>query len=171
MKTFYLYIILLLIGCVACKTDALSPKEELPAATQEGLNTFGCLVNGEVWVPDNSINPSIHKLTGYYSESYFYLRANKTENSSRETFGLDHEYIDDTGTYSLVPSKEEPIIQAFFKDSENRFSTDDITDAGEIHVTYLNVSERVISGTFYFDAVNDEGEVVEIRDGRFDLKY
>src|SRR6267154_2475104 len=34
-------------GCGVLPT----PKEVLPAATQTGANTFGCLVNGKVWLP------------------------------------------------------------------------------------------------------------------------
>jgi len=171
MKSLYLHIILLLLTCAACKDGALAPKEQLPPATQEGRNTFGCLVNGEVWVPNISINPSIHRLTGYFSEGYFYLRANRTKEGKRQSFGLDHKYIDSIGIYSLEPTIDQPIIQVFFKDSEDRYDTDSVATPGELNISYLDTSKRIISGTFYFDAINEAGKVMEIRDGRFDLKY
>jgi hypothetical protein len=34
-----------------CKKDKNTPSTVLPPITQEGKNTFGCKVNGEVWVP------------------------------------------------------------------------------------------------------------------------
>jgi hypothetical protein len=41
--------------------------------------------------------------------------------------------------------------------------------SGEVEFT--KYENGIVSGTFWFDAVNDTGEVVEIREGRFDMKY
>ncbi len=46
MKTL-LSAFVLLIVLFSCKKDDL-----LPAATQNGANTFGCKVNGKTWIPD-----------------------------------------------------------------------------------------------------------------------
>lgn len=78
MKLFPIYIMVLLLSCSGCKEGILSPKEELPPATQEGLNTFGCLVNGEVWVPKGSINPTINKFTFYYDNKLLNIAATRT---------------------------------------------------------------------------------------------
>jgi hypothetical protein len=40
-----------------------------------------------------------------------------------------------------------------------------------LHVTRFDREARIISGTFWYDAVNSEGVVVKIREGRFDFKY
>jgi hypothetical protein len=38
-----------------CKKDNQGPsKEQLPAITQTGANTFGCYVNGEIFLPRGS---------------------------------------------------------------------------------------------------------------------
>lgn len=42
---------------------------------------------------------------------------------------------------------------------------------GELKITKFNPTNSIISGTFWFDAVNEEGEIVEIREGRFDMQY
>jgi hypothetical protein len=44
------FLIILLIANLHCKKSH-PPPNILPAMTQEGKNTFGCMVNGEVWVP------------------------------------------------------------------------------------------------------------------------
>ncbi len=41
---------------------------------------------------------------------------------------------------------------------------------GELKITKLNTQQRIISGTFWFDAILS-GEKIEIREGRFDMRY
>ena len=52
---------LLLLFGPKCKKEKHIP-QELPPITQEGRNTFGCRVNGEIWVPYNcsSAHPCIN---------------------------------------------------------------------------------------------------------------
>jgi len=35
----------------------------------------------------------------------------------------------------------------------------------------LDVENNIVSGTFWFDAVNDPREIVEVREGRFDMRF
>jgi hypothetical protein len=41
---------------------------------------------------------------------------------------------------------------------------------GELVITRLDTVNMILSGTFWFDAMNMVNETVKIRDGRFDLK-
>ena len=41
---------------------------------------------------------------------------------------------------------------------------------GELKITKFDEINKIASGTFWFDAENDKGEKVEVRDGRFDAK-
>ena len=45
------------------------------------------------------------------------------------------------------------------------------TVTGELKITKLDTQQRIISGTFWYDAINSDGEKVEIREGRFDMRY
>ena len=50
----------------------------------------------------------------------------------------------------------------------------DIPNLGKLTITYLNEAERIISGTFYMNLVNDrcEGDtLMKVTDGRFDFRY
>ena len=38
-------------------------KDPLPKPTSEGLNTFGCKINGEVWIPTGTSGPGGTKTT------------------------------------------------------------------------------------------------------------
>ncbi len=42
---------------------------------------------------------------------------------------------------------------------------------GELTIKRNDLSNSIISGTFWFNAINEEGEIVEIREGRFDCNY
>ena len=52
----------------------------------------------------------------------------------------------------------------------NEFFTND-NFKGELIITKFDQVNQIISGTFWFDAVNNKGEKVEVRDGRFDMTY
>lgn len=43
--------------------------------------------------------------------------------------------------------------------------------AGELTITHLDEERQIVSGTFWFDAVNKQGEKVQVREGRFDMRY
>ncbi|QZK99369.1 hypothetical protein K5L05_11390 [Flavobacterium psychrophilum] len=45
------------------------------------------------------------------------------------------------------------------------------TIVGELKITHHNFNNAIMSGTFWFDAVNSNGEKVQIREGRFDMHY
>lgn len=59
--------IVLSAGC-KCKKDVTNPKEQLPSATENGANTLGFLLNGEVWVPKGFNGTK--NLSWYYDPDY-----------------------------------------------------------------------------------------------------
>ena len=40
---------------------------------------------------------------------------------------------------------------------------------GEVEIIYHDVDERILAGTFWYDVVNENGEIREIRNGEFDM--
>jgi len=43
---------------------------------------------------------------------------------------------------------------------------------GELEIIKLDTENEIISGTFWFDAEEvDNGEIIEIKEGRFDINY
>ncbi|MCW3074373.1 MAG: hypothetical protein JWP69_1442 [Flaviaesturariibacter sp.] len=49
MKYVLIAVASLMLTSVSCKKD--KDNDKLPPITQNGANTFGCLVNGKVWLP------------------------------------------------------------------------------------------------------------------------
>ena len=54
-----------------------------------------------------------------------------------------------------------------YEDDEKLYNTTEIIN-GEITITHHDIKNCVISGTYWFDAINENGEIIEIREGRFD---
>ncbi|MBP1841745.1 hypothetical protein [Formosa algae] len=42
---------------------------------------------------------------------------------------------------------------------------------GTLEILYHDIDNFILGGRFEFDAVNEDGEIIEIREGEFDLKY
>ncbi|GAA3938419.1 hypothetical protein GCM10022406_23220 [Hymenobacter algoricola] len=51
------------LGLSQCKKKVPTPEDQLPAATQEGRHIFGCLVDGQVWIPNGNNGTSNFRLT------------------------------------------------------------------------------------------------------------
>jgi hypothetical protein len=61
MKPFllsFLVSLLIVSGCRKHKTG--NPIDQLPPETQTGANTFGCLVNGQVFKPGGHSSLAVH---------------------------------------------------------------------------------------------------------------
>lgn len=163
------FFLVLPIFLVHCDGDDPEPEvDQLPAATKEGLNTFGCLVDGKAWVVTGqntmaayeygNVDIGAVKLT---ETIYIYLNV------------LDEELA--VGEYSLpaTPPSKSLHIAAF--DATDIDACDYQTMAnytGKLIITHLDEVNFIISGTFEFDAYSEECQKeISITEGRFDLKY
>ncbi len=155
---YLLFVCFLLNTGMQCKKTSDTTKEEvLPAETQTGADTFGCLVNGVVWLPKGKFPYS--GLTATIQFNILSIGASK----SNEAIGLGVRNVLDVGTYnlSLAENEAEYIIDSkIFKRTE-----------GILTITKFDKKNQIISGKFWFTAKSDAGETIYITDGRFDVKY
>ncbi|MDR2206326.1 MAG: hypothetical protein LBE36_09275 [Flavobacteriaceae bacterium] len=171
----------LLLGCKDDNENSSNPAQ-LPPATQTGKNTAGCLVNGKVLLPDKGSiidgGPALAAHYQYLDGGYhFGLGITNVSNNNVEgiTIGshnisfeeghiyeLSEELWDDTQIYASASFGS--TIYGY------QYNTTNI-HTGELKITHLDTTNYIISGTFWFDAVNSNGEKVEVREGRFDLHY
>lgn len=172
----------LMISTTSCNNDDDNNNgETLPPATQTGANTVGCLVNGEVFLPKSEgINPAVVVNYEFVDGDFFFLLNFKDQRGTinefvsiktrfieleqNETYSLNKNF-DDDGDFAGGGGAYRPSTL----DNGEYLTTSSIT--GELTITRLDLSNSIISGTFWFDAINEEGEIVEIRDGRFDYEY
>ena len=175
MKNLFFLILLLNVLC-CCIKDSNSSNAQLPPETQTGANTVGCLVNGKVFLPfAEGINAEVncfYQLVGgkyYFTMAFSDLRGNSIETVNLFTANINLQ-LGQTYTLNQKYTPVEGGGAEYYQNLSNKFSTNNL-QTGELKITKLDPSKSIISGTFWFDAVNATGEKVEIRSGRFDWKY
>lgn len=164
---------------IACNNDddntPINPIDQLPPATQIGANTAGCLVDGEAFLPNNeSVLPVS---CNYLDGEDFTLIVSKRVNGIYFIVSI---YIYDTmlevgGNYTLKEVADgskfgEYSIDTDSYPSPNYYSTTEIVN-GSLTITHHDFDNAILSGTFSFDAINSEGKIIKITEGRFDTKY
>ncbi len=186
MKNIF-FLLVMIAGLMACDKDddqsSNDPIDQLPKATQTGSNTVGCLVNGEAFLPKGGGLAGNKNCFYQYVEGGYYfglkftnsdgniLRAVNlfTKNSQiaeNQTYLLDTPRFPDDelgkgGGYNYYTS--EPYTETQY------LTTPEVT--GEMSITKLDFENHIVSGTFWFDAINEDGKLVEIREGRFDMNF
>jgi len=150
----------------------------LPAATQTGAGTFGCLVNGQAFVPGGSLFSGSHEQCNYiYTNGGYYftiLTTNQDYNNDVKQVVVE--------TDSLAISEGEILPLKLFSagnadasysiiaNNINRYETNNST-AGQLIITKFDQSNQIVSGTFYFNSIGVAGDTVKVTDGRFDMLY
>lgn len=154
--------------------------EKLPPATQVGANTFGALVNGQAFMPySKALFASTYQCNyiftngGYYftvgasnDNNYEYLTnimlgTTKLPIAEGQIFKFNN-YNEDGkafGTYSIIYSV-----------TTNEYKTNNIVN-GQLYISKLDQTKQIVSGTFFYKAINIKGDTVKVTDGRFDMKY
>ena len=167
-----LFLLVLSVQKCQCKKDDPTPTPIpqpipcdtcLPAITTTGQNTFGCRVNGKVWLPQKgSFQPAVNidilgnqiGIDGYNSVNDVWL-------------GMSLSPIYDT-CYFKFPTQS--LNKSQGKYLTNKYYITDTLNTGYIHFTRVDFKQGVFSGTFAFDTYsNDKKDTIHITDGRFDI--
>ena len=174
-------LLLAFASCKSCKKD-VAPTDQLPAATQTGANTFGCVINGEGWVPNGeSTIPITRPINGGYDvpNKIVYLRLYSSNGANMYLYVKN---VAEAGRYFLNkdtyprPTAISPenyglytIDGATIDDPDyNYITTSQIT--GYIDFTVVNPITTQLSGTFEFEGIDfPSGKKIKITNGRFDL--
>ena len=174
--------ILALLFGTSCKKDNQCP--QLPPITKTGACTFGCRVNGEVWLPGKKSNGTIDDIEGGIKGrwnldgsrdtiSYDFLLFGYGKNNS--SFQVYLSEINQTGAYPvnfstmMWPAMVQPKSYLFFNDGSRGFQTD-FRNTGSVTVTRYDKTNQIFSGQFEFKVFNSNGlDSAVVTDGRFDI--
>ena len=158
-------------------TPAPTPVSQLPPATQTGLNTFGCLLDGEVFIPgitNNSYNCFYQLVDGEY---YFVVGANNQKKGILKSIaiGTEKKTISVGQTLNIFERINGNAYGIYYTGNSNT-GIDELmytstTNTGELKITKLDFTNNIVSGTFWFDVKDNQNVVHQIRDGRFDMKF
>lgn len=183
MKRLPLYAALLLLTqCSKCK-DTPRPKTEedkLPPITQEGKNTFGCLINGQAYTPqgyNGTSNFAVIYDTGFMGGSldvrtYRYPGQQPNKSQHLVLGGIN---IRQVGTYRIGTNYG---TRVFFTDDYRTGNCGDydsnesnISSTGELVITRLDAQAGIIAGTFSATLAQTGCDTVKITQGRFDARF
>ena len=168
-----LILLLWLPMLAACKKNELNA---LPPATQEGRNTFGCLVNGKAWVPkkgglftDPPVEGAFYRVDRQLN---LWVQATNTD-GSRLDFWVENPLV--TGEYSLqhttgiYPTVYLPRSYGLYYQSGASYMTTS-QYVGKVVITRTDTIRGIISGTFEFTGHSAKtGQTISITEGRFDV--
>ena len=173
--TVYIAALLFMFAFAGCSSDDdgdCQGVDCLPAATQTGEDTFGALIDGEPYIPGGGVNPldCVYQLVN--GERYFTL----TSSMNQDDFSLialvistNAKSITEGETYPLVSQGDGNATGIYSLNSDLYFTND--VQTGGLTITRLNMSAQIVSGTFFFDVIDGNGDLREIREGRFDMQF
>lgn len=161
-----------------------NPVDQLPPETQIGANTFGCLIDGKVFLPKGrgGVNPILTSYCQYiftdYSKGYFFqVSANDFSNPNQTysvTINTDSIPVS-VGTRILTSPTIKGEASGRYLYIDPNFQLHDYRTStpyqGELIIKKFDEINQIASGTFWFNAVNATGDTVHVTDGRFDMQF
>lgn len=171
MKINYLYC--LLFCSLFFLSNSCKKEDPLPATTGEGKNIFACYVNGEVWKPYSEDFKANTRSAEYYSGTLSIGALRSTKDFSEKIFIVLKDIPLTTGSYPLNDStKYGRYIKTLAGTVGGDTYTTIPTHVGNVTITKVDQSRRIVTGTFFFKARQTNGSAtVTVADGRFDLIY
>lgn len=189
MKHRYLLILpslffIILTGTECKKHKPSNPVDQLPPETQVGANTFGCLVNGKVFVPKGpSLSPILtcyyQFLNNNYSKGYFFqvhaIRRG-TKDCELTAISLDTDSItiqeNEVFDLSLISPGYAGGRYSYYPGcaASQDYKTNN-KYKGSLTIKKFDETNQIVSGTFWFNAVNANGDTVHVTEGRFDMQF
>ena len=175
-KIFYPILIIVLIISTAPSCKKTNTKDQLPPETHVGAFTFGCKVDGKIYTASGKmggfagfLNPNQYVNYAFRPlDSIIEISAQNSSTSINVSFDFTFQYLDSLGTYKM-----KQYAGSFF-DGKNSYYTTNIY-TGSITIKYFNGSfypinlGTILAGTFEMDAINSDGKVIHITEGRFDI--
>ena len=174
-------VLLVLLSTVllfSCKKKEI---KELPPATQTGANTFGLKINGEMWVPRGfaGINDNDLLKARLLGDLLIITAQNFSSSPTETEFELKLYGVTGTGTYVMNANTSYPNGPASYGYHVKRRLTpldEWITSAaqtGSVTITRLDLTAKIVSGTFQFNAENlvNAAQTIAVTEGRFDIAY
>ena len=181
--TTFLSSSLLFIQCGKARVTSPPPvPDTLPPVTQEGKNSFGSLLNGQVLIPKGNNgrnNPSVqYDPTSANGSFSLYMYNISKGDSVRQSFQIGAKNLHQPGTYPITtPMTDISIIYNKSLTGTNHvweYNGQDIANVkqeGSVTITKLDLNQQIISGTFSCTLIKKNSDTIRVSDGRFDVKF
>jgi hypothetical protein len=187
MKQIKLLLILIVCAFIACKKDKsptpIEPTptgDQLPPITQSGANTFGCLVNGKVWIPKGFSNTGTPNPRAILDNDlngipFMQIRSGQYESgNSISNFTMTIDSVNILGIHNVYTTKKQiGFGTTLFPNCG--ILPDDIVQykIGSIIITKYSIGSNnaIISGLFDFKIKINTCDTLFFSNGRFDMKF
>jgi hypothetical protein len=169
-----------LLSLSQCKHHNPTPVAQLPAATQTGADTFGCLVNGQPYTPAGNTGSSNLYVDPTWRDGNFNLTTYRIAGSRRQYLTINAFSVKAVGSYSfaLVNGVEE----VFYSDLDTNsnlpppcatmYDSRDVTyRKGRLQINRFNTSAGIIAGTFEVTVARTGCDTLKLTQGRFDVRF
>jgi hypothetical protein len=154
-----------LLLAAGCKKD--SPDDGLPATTQEGRNTFGCLVDGQAFGPKPPMGINSSSRDPLEASIYRTDILVSAKGDGYMDFALRNAFR--PGTYPV--GEISAGNYASYRVSAGDYNTD-TAHPGTVTLTRIDTVARIAAGTFEFTAFDYRTDkTVQVTQGRFDVKF
>ena len=153
------------------KTNTPDPAEQLPPETQTGAFTFGCKVDGKIYTAKgkDGLLSSQHIKFNYLLDSTINIFVSNTETKFKMSIKM--KYKGNLGMHTTIGyyrgGQFTDNSNGTISNSLNTCYTND-TLLGNINIKYFSPNS-ILAGTFEMDAINDNGRIIRITEGRFDI--
>ena len=172
-----LFLLGALLGLGQCKKKDPDPLSQLPPATQTGANTFGCLVNGQLYLPGGNNGTSNYAVL-YESGprgANLNILTYRVKDKGRQYINLSCGPITQAQRFSLdIPVTEgtASYTDTSLPNSCSSYEGNQPPDyrKGHLTITKLDLNAGIISGTFDFTLAQPGCDTIKVTQGRFDKK-
>lgn len=176
------------MSCGDDDDDTFTPT--LPAITQTGENTFGCYIEGNLLTPRDGTGTFNNPDSGMIfwgspsnTDSELAIRDFKSGKGGLIDIHIFDFHDNGEGTFMINESNCEDGIDANDNINIRCRSLDEVTqtykwycsieNGGTLIITRYDLANRIVSGTYSCTVQNrdDASDIIEITQGRFDIKW
>jgi hypothetical protein len=194
-KLILLLSVVFLTSCSKDNKEDVPAPDQLPAISTTGANTAGCVINGKVIIPKNTVNST----SGFIS---YGLRTGAGINFYPPIIGDDYKFFDianlkdkgisysiyihlnnltiGAGNYTVGQSNNQYFIdgpnnpQIIVRETFNNVGGKTFisgANSGTINITRFDYTNKIYSGLFSCTLYNKDNasEIIQVTDGRFDI--
>ncbi len=157
-------------------TSCCADDDTLPLATQTGKQTLGCYINNGIFVPvDNGKGRPYVLINATTNATTFSISASNGNNRpGRETINISGKDVQafKRGNFTIGNDEPSAIHAVYTIGGGNIFSGSSTNSIpGQLTITKFDQVNRIIAGTFEFTVLDNDGNEINITDGRFDMRY
>jgi len=163
----------------SCKKEKIN-EEELPAITNNGANTFGCILDNRVFasrekcrytfVFDSSV-PCVYASIYRYRPPFNSFTELNIEVKNKYFIETEEVILNLTAEVDTINSRSFRINDASLKFRNSNTSNNFELDFSKTNIFNAVLSTSNVSGTFTLYFKNNGGEIKVMNDGRFDASF